>query len=103
MTSHQAGSVPAQITELHQAGKLKGNTAQTLVEDAVPVAAGPRDSESWCKSHLLLAEQAPTHRLSLLPGDGDRSHEVRATRITDVPVVLTCESSGTEWLTRTLE
>lgn len=103
MTSHQAGGVPAQITELHQAGKLKGNTAETLVGDAVPVAAGSRESESWCKSHLLLSEQVPADRLSLLPGDGDRSHRMKATRITDVLVVLTCEYSGTEWLTRTLE
>lgn len=88
MTSHQAGGVLAQITELHPAGKLRGNTAQTLVGDTDPVAEGSRKSESWCKSHLLPAEQAPTDRLSLLPGDGNGSRGMKATRIADVLVVL---------------
>lgn len=90
MSSHQAGGVLAQITELHPAGKLRGNTAQcsTLVGDTDPVAEGSRESESRCKSHLLPAEQAPTDRLSLLPGDGNRSRGMKATRIADALVVL---------------
>lgn len=99
MTSHQAGGVPAQITELRPSGKLKSNTAQTPVGDALPVAAGSRESESWCKSHLLL-EQAPADRFSLLPGDGNRSRGMKVARKSDVLVIL---YSGIEWLTRTLE